>query len=128
MSTNIDKNKTMTCEHIIQRVQQAESITQDASNTVIQLKVKILKNNDELKLVQNELEDLRNRQMRKLLVIYGFPEKGNESWEESKQFLEEHIKACGLEAVDIDRAHRANTRSRLNNKGKERQGPFLLNL
>ena len=119
MGTNIDKNKT-SCEHILQRLQQVESIAQDASNTVIQLKVEILKNSNELKSVQNELEDVRNRQMRKTLVFFGFPEKVNESWEESRQLLEKHITAYGLEAVDIDRAHRANTRYKSNDKGKAR--------
>ena len=119
LTSNIDKNKT-SCEHTLQRVKQAESIAQDASNTVVQLKVEILKNSNELKSLQNELEDLRNRQMRKTLVFYGFPEKGSETWEESRQLLEKHFKTCGLEAVDIDRAHRANTRNNSNDRGKAR--------
>ena len=55
-----------------------------------------------------------------LLVFYGFPEKGSETWEESRQLLEKHFKTCGLEAVDIDRAHRANTRNNSNDRGKAR--------
>ena len=46
LTTNIDKNKT-SCEHTLQRVKKAESIAQGARNTVIQLKVEILKNCNE---------------------------------------------------------------------------------
>ncbi len=109
MSLDINTNKT-SCEHTQKRVQLAESIAQEASNKIIQLKVEVLKNSNELNSLRNEVEDLRNRQMRKSLVFYGFPENGNESWDESKHLLEKHIEACGLEQVDIDRAHRARPR------------------
>eukprot|EP00112_Aurelia_sp_Birch-Aquarium-sp1_P001947 Seg1213.14 transcript_id=Seg1213.14/GoldUCD/mRNA.D3Y31 product="hypothetical protein" protein_id=Seg1213.14/GoldUCD/D3Y31 len=74
MNSDINMNRT-SCEHALQRVQQAESIVQEASNKIIQLKVEVLKNSNELNSLKNELEDIRNRQMRKSLVFYGFQRK-----------------------------------------------------
>ncbi len=63
------------------------------------MKVEVLKHVNALNAVQNELKNLRNRQMRKTLVVFGLPENKNasESLDESKEPLQNHFKACGLD-------------------------------
>ena len=50
----------------------------------------------ELSTLKIELKDLRNRQTRKTLIFYGFSEGSDESWDDCKELVENHISKCGL--------------------------------
>ena len=63
--------------------------------------------------MQDEIEDLRNRAMRKTNIFHGFPESKSkyESWEQSKQLITQHLGKCGIKGTKIDRAHRVNRKN-----------------
>ena len=112
---------TVKHDHGLQQIQQAESIAQQACNEVTKIREALNLKSAEVEHLKNDLEDLRNRSMRKTLIFYGFPEKPNETWDDCIQTLEEHIEACGFEErVQIDRAHRANRRNDARNRSDPR--------
>lgn len=91
------------------RLDETSTLAQATSNKVIKLEEAILAKNGEIKSLQSQIEDLRNRNMRKTLIFYGFPEPSkNESWEDCRKMLTSHLDKCGVKNTVIDRAHRAN--------------------
>lgn len=107
-------------DHHLQRIKDAESIAQSNLNKLITTNAEIEMLKGRINSLTNELEDVRNRQMRKTLVFYGFPtlQKGQrrrETWDDCKITLEKHLKSCGLGLPKVDRAHRANARNELSN-------------
>ena len=55
----------------------------------------------------DEVDDLRNRGMRKTIIIKGFPEgiKGKDSWEHVRAFVASFLEKQGLPKIEIHRAH-----------------------
>ena len=56
----------------------------------------------------DEVDDLRNRGMRKI-IIRGLPEgtEGKDSWENVRAFVASFLEKQGLPEIEIDRAHRS---------------------
>ena len=77
-----------------------------------QLKNKVASLNEALNEIRVELDDMRNRSLRKTLIIKNIPFKKKETWDESKELLMKEIKAVipDLEETyimnKIERAHR----------------------
>ena len=114
---------TVKHDHGLQRILQAEANAQQACNEVAKIREALHLKSAEVKHLHNDLEDLRNRSMRKTLIFYGFPEKPHETWDDCIQILEEHIEACGFEErVQIDQAHRSIRR----NDAKNQTDPRLV--
>ena len=57
----------------------------------------------------DEVDDLRNRGIRKTIIIRGLPEgiKGKDSWENMRAFVASFLEKQGLPKIEIDRAHRS---------------------
>ena len=57
----------------------------------------------------DEVDDLRNRGMRKTIIIRGFPEgiECKDSWENVRAFAASFLEKQGLPEIEIDRAHRS---------------------
>ena len=85
-----------------------ESIAQSNLNKLITTSAEIEMLKGRFNSLTIELEDVRNRQMRKTLVFYGFPQhngqRRRETWDDCKIILEKHLKSSG-------RAHSANSRN-----------------
>ena len=57
----------------------------------------------------DEGDDLRNRGMRKTIIVRGFPEgiEGKDSWENVRACVPSFLEKQGLPEIEIDRAHRS---------------------
>ena len=77
-----------------------------------QLKNKIASLNEELNEFRVQLDDMRNRCLRKILIFKNIPFKKKKTWNESKELLVKEIKAVIPDLEEsyiikkIERAHR----------------------
>ena len=106
----------------MQRIKDTESIAQSNLNKLITTNAEIEMLKGRINSLTSELEDVRNRQMRKTLVFYGFPQhngqRRRETWDDCKIILEKHLKSNGLGLPKVDRAHRANSRNEASNNSR----------
>ncbi len=103
----------------------SSNITEDLVARVDDLEKQLLEQNDKVKSLEDNLDDLKNRQMRKTLVFRGFPEgcEGQDTWDNCKSFLTTFVAGLKLHlplAVEIERAHRGPKNSRSNGSSKPR--------
>ena len=95
-------------EHALQRIKDNETLVGETRNEVSKMRDDLAGMTKAVKSLANEMEDLRNRGMRKTLIFHGFPEskKSFESWDDCKNMIEKYLSICGLKNCNIDRAHR----------------------
>ena len=60
-----------------------------------------------IKSLADEVDDLRNRGMRKTIIIRGLPEgiEGKDSWENVRAFVASFLEKQGIPEIETDRAH-----------------------
>lgn len=98
----------------------------DLSSKFQALKDELLAKDDKIVSLEANLDDLKNRQMRKTLVFRGFPEgvEGKDTWENCKNliadFVETHLE---FSDVEVERAHRAKKSSAPNGGAKSDNRP-----
>ena len=95
-------------DQVLQRIKGSESLIQANSNRLEKLENLLSEKDGTIRKLTNEIEDLRNRSMRKTLVFYGFPEADQESWDDCKTVIVKHLEACKLKNISTDRAYRVN--------------------
>ena len=95
-------------EHALQRIKDNETLVGETRNEVSKMRDDLAGMTKAVKSLANEMEDLRNRGIRKTLIFHGFPEskKSFESWDDCKNMIEKYLSICGLKNCNIDRAHR----------------------
>ena len=108
-----------------ERQVESSNITEDLVARVDGLEQQLLEQENKVKSLENSLDDLKNRQMRKTLVFRGFPEgcEGQDTWDNCKSFLTTFITGLKLDlpvAVEIERAHRGPKNSQNNGSSKPR--------
>ena len=108
-----------------ERQVESSNITEDLVACVDGLEQQVLEQENKVESLENSLDDLKNRQMRKTLVFRGFPEgcEGQDSWDNCKSFLTTFITDLKLDlnvAVEIERAHRGSKKSQNNGSAKPR--------
>ena len=108
-----------------ERQVESSNITEDLVARVDGLEQQVLEQENKVKSLENTLDDLKNRQVRKTLVFGGFPEgcEGQDSWDNCKSFLTTFITDLKLDlnvAVEIERAHRGSKKSENNGSAKPR--------
>ena len=101
--------------HHLQRIKYTEAIAQSNLNKLLATNAEIEMLKGRINSLTSELEDVRNRQMRKTLAFFGFPQhngqRKRETWDDCKITLEKHLKSSGLGLPKVDRAHRASSRN-----------------
>ena len=112
-------------DHAFSRISQVEQMANQCDNNFKELKQLLNEKDGELSTLKTELEDLRNRQTRKTLIFYGFPEGSDESWDDCKEVVENHISECGLEEVNIDRAHRIHRKGHSQDQSQSTSRPIV---
>ena len=70
---------------------------------------KLEKRDVKIASLADEVDDLRNRGMRKTIIIRGLPEgiEGKDSWENVRAFVASFLEIQGLPEIETDRAHRS---------------------
>ena len=95
------------------QISKSKELIEENKFEVDQLKEQVKKLNEDMKKLTQELEDTRNRGMRKTLIFKNIPHDKKESWEETKFILAKEINKFmpqyQLEHITskIERAHRA---------------------
>ena len=106
----------------MQRIKDTESIAQSNLTKLITTNAEIEMLKGRINSLTSKLEDVRNRQMCKTLVFYGFPQhngqRKRETWDDCKIILEKHLKSGGLGLPKVDQAHRANSRNEASNNSR----------
>ena len=76
---------------------------------ILHLEEEIAKRDEKIEDMFNEIDDLRNQGMRKMLIIKGFPEgiEGKATWINARSFLSSFFEKHDLNETEIDRVHRS---------------------
>ena len=76
---------------------------------ILRFEEEIAKRDEKIEDMLNEIDDLRNRGMRKTLIIKGFPEgvEGKDTWINGRSFLTSFFEKHYLNEIEIDRVHRS---------------------
>lgn len=112
-------------DHAFSRISQVEPIANQCDNNLKELKQLLSNKAGQLSTLKIELDDLRNRQTRKTLIFYSFPEGSDESWDDCKELVENHISECSLEEVAIDRAHRIHRKDHSQDQSQSSSRPIV---
>ena len=90
----------------MQRIKDTEAIAQSNLNKLVTTNAEIEMLKGMINSLTSKLEDVRNRQMRKTLVFYGFPQhsgqRRRETWDDCKITLGKHLKSSGLGLPKVD--------------------------
>ena len=104
------------------QISESKELTEENKFEVNQFKELIKKLNKDMKKLMEELEDSRNRGMRKTLIFKNMPYHKKESWEETKSILlkelNQFVPQYQLEYITskIERAHRSEERNLRNSQ------------
>ena len=115
------KERLSTVENIVIRLdkqyseirEEVKAVTFKAdknAETISHFENEISQRDKKIEQLALEIDDLRNRGMRKTLIIKGIPEgaEGNDSWDNVKAFIISFLEThAGISGVGVDRAHRA---------------------
>ena len=101
---------------------------------ILRLEEEIAKRDETIEDMLNEIDDLRNRGMRKTLIIKGFPEgfEGKDTWINAKSFLNSFFEKQDLNEIEIGRVHRSakkvNPASSQSSTSRKSPRPFFTEL
>ena len=101
---------------------------------ILHLEEEIAKRDEKIEDMLNEIDDLRNRGMRKTLTIKGFPEgvEGKDTWINARSFLSSFLEKHDLNEIEINRVHcsakKVNPASSQSSTSRKSPRPFFAEL
>ena len=122
--TSLDAQITEYISSLETRLETLESNNGKVNSEISELKAKLCEKDAAIQKLESNLNDLQNRQMRKMLVFCGFPEgaEGADTWNNCKDLIQNFVSNLNIDlSSDIipnERAHRG--RFRAGNKSKPR--------
>ena len=135
--TNFTKIVTKLSEEYNSVVDDVKAVSFKADKNeehILCLEEEIAKRDEKIKDMLNEIDDLRNRGMRKTLIIKSFPEtvEGEDTWINARSFLSSFFEKHDLNKTEIDRVHcsakKVNPASSQSSNSRKSPRPFFAEL
>ena len=95
------------CHSLIEDIKTVTFKAYNNEEKIRHLVEELEKRDVKIALLADEVDDLRNRGMRKTIIIRDLPEgiDGKDSWENVRAFVASFLEKQGLPKIEIDRAH-----------------------